>query len=384
MAFSDAIKYNQIKSMKGLPVGAIVPWSSDQSTIPTGWIVCNGATISNTRYPILFRVIGNVYGGTVGSTYRLPPLTNGLNGIVDVFRGHYTYFKGQEINALPGNQVNRPTSNTVSEDPFWSIVGFGNNGNTGNNTQTVWSSTIDVVGEQVARPTFPAIYDDITITDGTYSFTVTYSGTSLGANNMPTHTHGATTTEATSWRRNGGAASWCDGGAGTNDGICFFGCDSTSAWRVAANPNGATQVSRGDNQADLVSNFLFFDGLINLGGTGGGGNIQGVPSFGNGGRGESGATVYVGGNGICQGRMGCNGVLFTSLSNDAVNTSAPHFHGPNNYNLQGRYNVISPGLRDNISLNTVSINNTPGQNFCSITADTATPSLEMLYIIRAF
>lgn len=383
MAFADAIKYNRIRSMKGLPIGAIVPWASDQSTIPTGWIVCNGATISNTRYPILFSVIGNSYGGTVGSTYRLPPLSNGQAGIVDVFRGHYTYFKGGEINSLPGNEVNRPTSSSLSEDPFWSIVGFGTNGDTGNNSQTVWLSTIDVVGEQVGRPTFPALYDEMTITDGSYSFTVTYTGTALGANHMPPHTHGLSLDEATSWRRDGGRASWCTGD-GTAD-TCRVTCGTTSAWRVAANPNGATRVSRGNRQEDLRSNFLFFDGRIGLGGTGGGGNIRGVPRFDAGGRGESGATVYTDGNGVCQGAMGCgNDLLFTSLSNDAVDNSAEHFHGPNNFNMQGKYNVISPGLRNNISLNTVSINNSPGQNFCTINADTATPSLEMLYIIRAF
>jgi hypothetical protein len=385
MAFAEAIKYNRIRSMKGLPIGAIVPWASDQSTIPTGWILCNGATISNTRYPILFSVIGNSYGGTVGSTYRLPPLTSGQTGIVDVFRGHYIYFKGGEINSLPGNEVNLPTSTSKTDDPFWSIVGFGTNGDTGNNSQTVWLSTIDVVGEQEGRPTFPALYDDMEVTDGQYSFTVTYTGTALGANHMPPHTHGALTDDATSYRNDGGRASWCNGNGTAPGNLCRIRCDSTSAFRVAANPNNDTRVSRGNNQAHLRDNFLFFDARIGLGGTGGGGNIRGVPRFGAGGRGESGATVYVDGNGVCGGAMGCGGdLLFTSLSNDAINNSAPHFHGPNNYSLQGRYTVISPGLRDNISLNNVTINNAPGQNFCTINADTATPSLEMLYIIRAF
>lgn len=375
MAFADAIKYNRIRSMKGLPIGAILPWASDQSSIPTGWIVCNGATISNTRYPILFSVIGNSYGGTVGSTYRLPPLTNALSGIVDMFRGHYQYLKNRN------EQSSRPASASRADDPFWNIVGFGTNGDSGNNSQTVWLSTIDVVGVQNGRPTFPAIYDEITITDGSYSFTVSYTGTALGANNMPPHTHGVDA-ESSSWRRQGGSANECNGSA--FNATCRVTCESTTAFRVSANPNGATQVSRGNRQADLQSNFLFFDDRIGLGGTGGGGNIRGVPRFDSGGRGESGATVYTDGNGICSGAMGCNGVLFTSLSNDAVNNSAEHFHGPNNYSLQGRYNVISPGLRDNISLNNVTINNSPGQNFCTINADTATPSLEMLYIIRAF
>lgn len=395
MAFSDAIKYNRIRSMKGLPIGSIVPWSSDPSTIPTGWVSCNGATISNTRYPILFSIIGNAYGGTVGSTYRLPPLTSGLTGIVDVFRGHYNYLKRGQLDSLPnGNDAHKPTSSSLSNDPFWSIVGFGTNGDTGNNSQTVWSSTIDVVGQQNSNTvTFPAIYDDMEVRDGQYTFTVVYAGEALDDRHIPGHTHGDPTEDATSWRAAGGAVSGCDTGARwTNDDVCSWTCRADTVFRVAAQPNGATQVSVGNVSNHLQTNFTFFDGRIGLGADGGGGEIRGVPAFDAGGRGESGATVYVGGVGNVRGAMGAyqdrdgtgTNITFTSFSNDRINGGAPHFHGPSNYNLQGRYNVISPGLRDNISLNTVRINNTPGQNFCTITADTATPSLEMLYIIRAF
>ena len=76
--------------------------------------------------------------------------------------------------------------------------------------------------------------------------------------------------------------------------------------------------------------------------------------------------------------------MFTSKSHDDVASGAGHQHGPNNYTMEGKYQVISPGLRTNIALNTVRINNSPGQNFGTINVETATPSLEMLYIIRAF
>lgn len=387
MAFADAIKYNRIRSMKGLPIGAIVPWASDQSTIPTGWIVCNGATISNTRYPILFNIIGNTYGGTAGSTYRLPPLINGGPGIVDIFRGHYVYFKSQELNSLPGNEVNKPSSASLNDDPFWNIVGKGTNGDTGSNSQTFWISTLDLVGvEKSLSVQFQGIYDDITVSEGSYFFTVNYNGTSLGVENLPVHTHGDPSTDATSYERESGRASGCFG-TGRNS-TCNLKCDTTPAFRVAENPNVDVRVSRGNIQSHLVDNFLFFDSKIGLGGTGGGGGIQSVPrSTGptSGGRGEAGATVYVGGDGRCSGNMRCgNQVLFTSLSHSETIAGAEHFHGPNNYSLQGRYQVISPGLRRNISLNNVRINNSPGQNYGTISVDTSTPSLEMLYIIRAY
>lgn len=380
MAFADSIKYNRVRSMKGLPIGAILPWSSDQGNIPTGWVMCNGATISNTRYPLLFETIGNAYGGTAGSTYRLPPLTNSQKGIVDVFRGHYTHLKSSGV-------ANSPVSNSITEDPFWNIVATGD-GNQGSSSRDSWPSTIDLVGRINGAPQFVGVYDDIDVSDGNFSYTATWEETSLRDFHLNTHSHAYSGDDPVSYRRAGGRASWCTG-TRFDGAECFIACEGTSAWRVAANPNSATRVSRGNNQTHLRDNFLFFDARIGLGGTGGGGSIRGVPRFDGGGRGESGATVYIDGNGICGGEMSCGGdVLFTSLSNTegtgAGGAVAPHQHGTTTYNLLGRYQVLNPGVRTDISLNTVQINNDAGLNFGTITATTATPSLDMMYIIRAY
>ena len=40
----------------GGPIGSIVLWS--KSTIPTGWLECNGTTFNSTTYPDLFTVLG--------------------------------------------------------------------------------------------------------------------------------------------------------------------------------------------------------------------------------------------------------------------------------------------------------------------------------------
>lgn len=372
MAYADAIKYNAVRSMKGLPIGAIIPWSSDQSNIPVGWIVCNGATVATTRYPLLFDVIGNSYGGVDGSTFRIPPLTNSGKAVMDIFRGHYQHLKTN------GGAANAPTSATIAQDTFWTIVSNGN-GDEPSSTQTTYLSTIDVVGEITGTPTFQGIYDPITISDGDFSYVAVWAETRLRAQNMPAHSHSLSTNQSVSYRNTGGTASEC-GGSGTFDGICFFDCTSTSAFRVAQQPPNGTREAFANNATDLANNFNRTD-ETGITGTGGGGGVRASNAAG-----ESGSTVYIGGDGICQGDMDCTGVLFTSLSNreTTIGQVSPHEHGTVNYNLQGRYRVISPGLRSNIQLNTVSINNEPGRNFCTITADTTTPSLEMLYIIRAY
>jgi len=373
MAFADTIKYNRIRSMKGLPIGAIIPWASDQSTIPPGWIVCNGATISNTRYPILFKIIGNAYGGTIGSTYRLPPLTQGGPGIMDAFRGHYNHLKS-------AGDAHSPSSNsdTFDLDPFWNIIGRGTNGDTGSNSQTFWISTIDLVGQERSTTVqFQGIYDDITVDDGNYTFTATIAGESLGVNHLPEHSHADPSTDPTSYNREGSRASWCQGRRREPGGECLVNCTTTAAFRVSANPSVQVRVSRGDVPEDLDNNFQFPQGPFR--GTGGGGRVQTTNLFG-----ETNATVYSEGDGRCEGNMQCNGTLFTSRSHDEIIEGAEHFHGSNTYNLQGKFRVTSPGLRRDIALNTVRINNAPGQNFGTISVDTNTPSLEMLFIIRAY
>jgi hypothetical protein len=55
----------------GAPVGAILYYPS--ATIPVGWMICDGASISTTAFSLLFSKIGYTYGGS-GSLFRLPDL----------------------------------------------------------------------------------------------------------------------------------------------------------------------------------------------------------------------------------------------------------------------------------------------------------------------
>lgn len=373
MAFADVTQYNRVRSMKGLPVGAIIPWASDQGQIPTGWTPCNGATIPNTKYPILFRVIGNSYGGTAGSTFKLPPLMNGGPGIMDAFGGHYNYLKN-------AGDAHKPFSNSISDDPFWSIIGKGTNGDTGNNSQTFWISTLDLVGkEKSTSAKFQAIYDDMEVSEGSYFFTANYNSVELGVEHLPSHSHGDPSTESTSYTLEGSRASHC-GGQGWNF-TCKIGCDRTNAYRVSHTPGMHERRAFANNQTDLRANLGYgTDGRTGWTSRGGGGGFFPTTAYA-----LTIASVFRDGDGYCSGNMRCgNNILFTSKSHDTTFSGAPHVHGPNNYKMEGKYQVISPGLRTDIALNTVRINNSPGINFGTINVETATSSLEMSYIIRAF
>jgi microcystin-dependent protein len=57
----------------GVPTGAIQMWST--GTAPTGYLLCNGASVSTTTYATLFAVVGYTFGGSGGS-FSLPNYTN--------------------------------------------------------------------------------------------------------------------------------------------------------------------------------------------------------------------------------------------------------------------------------------------------------------------
>ena len=55
------------------PAGSILLYGG--SSAPTGWLICNGATLSTTTYGTLFAVVGYTYGGS-GGNFLLPSMTN--------------------------------------------------------------------------------------------------------------------------------------------------------------------------------------------------------------------------------------------------------------------------------------------------------------------
>jgi len=57
----------------GIPTATVVPWTD--SSVPTGFLECNGSAVSRSTYSALFAVIGTTYGAGNGSTtFNLPDL----------------------------------------------------------------------------------------------------------------------------------------------------------------------------------------------------------------------------------------------------------------------------------------------------------------------
>lgn len=62
---------NKLPVFESWPAGVIIPFAG--TSVPTGYLLCNGAAVSRTDYANLFAAIGTLYGAGDGSTtFNLP------------------------------------------------------------------------------------------------------------------------------------------------------------------------------------------------------------------------------------------------------------------------------------------------------------------------
>jgi len=81
MANYEATRYDfdgaNLTGIEGIPSGTIVPWSD--SSIPSGFLECNGSAVSRSTYATLFGIIGTTYGAGNGSTtFNVPDLQDNV------------------------------------------------------------------------------------------------------------------------------------------------------------------------------------------------------------------------------------------------------------------------------------------------------------------
>ena len=76
MSNYEATKYDytgaNLTGIEGIPTGCIIPWSD--TSIPTGFLECDGQSVSRTTYAALFAIISTTYGSADGSSFNVPDL----------------------------------------------------------------------------------------------------------------------------------------------------------------------------------------------------------------------------------------------------------------------------------------------------------------------
>lgn len=56
-----------------VPVGTVLPYAGDKDNVPKGWLLCTGASVKQSDYPDLYKVIGTYYGkGSASGEFNLP------------------------------------------------------------------------------------------------------------------------------------------------------------------------------------------------------------------------------------------------------------------------------------------------------------------------
>jgi microcystin-dependent protein len=81
MANYEATKYDfdgaNLTGIEGIPTATIVPWSD--SSVPTGFLECDGSAVSRSTYADLFAIVGTTYGSGDGSTtFNVPDLQDNV------------------------------------------------------------------------------------------------------------------------------------------------------------------------------------------------------------------------------------------------------------------------------------------------------------------
>ena len=373
---------NSKKAGKGIPIGTIIPWSGVLADVPAGWLPCNGnSTYDVEDYPQLYDVIGNTYGGTIGDTFKVPKLNDGTSGAMDIFRGHFYYLQGN------GNlEMDKPEKTLIGEDLFWQNVGGSFDGNGPGTTQTTYTSTIDVVGELIndspSNPGQPlgltARFEDLVVNEGIFTSVLVPAGRKLSDVHIPNHNHSqnvfSTIGDTTpAYELSGPNATDCGGSRYFDDGLCYLEAECDVNLVRPTTPN-----LRGTQMKDMAN-----AGIGNE--KRGGGNVQqcGFDDFCYDG---SQATGYSSGD-MYSHRNGTR-YFFSGLTpSEARRYEDITFHNHNDlqYEFTTRFiRVQSPGLVQDVRLNTVRINNQTGLNFGTMVFNTATPTLAMIYVIKAF
>jgi microcystin-dependent protein len=166
--------------MKALPPSALSNYSTSQSCIDAGIIPCDGRTINastSTQYQALYNVIGNIYGGTNNTDFKVPDLRTSKR---------YVYGANTGTPSLSGNTANSITHNhSVAAITTQTL---STNATAGNHTHSV---SYDMAGQSDGHGHYAVGQIPGITTGGPFTGALTKSdgsGTAAGASH--THSHG--------------------------------------------------------------------------------------------------------------------------------------------------------------------------------------------------
>ncbi len=80
--YDEANEFINTPSLWSVPIGTVLPWAGAASSLPSGWLICDGAAVSRTTYSDLHALLKDANGsnsypfgsGNGSSTFNVPDL----------------------------------------------------------------------------------------------------------------------------------------------------------------------------------------------------------------------------------------------------------------------------------------------------------------------
>lgn len=158
---TDAATVSQLAVITGFPSGAIIDFAG--STIPSGWLLCGGQSLTRSAYPDLFAALGTAYGSASSTTFSLPDLRGRVTAGRDFTSGTTADRltstmtpNGTSLGAVGGTQTHTLTE---AQMPAHTHTVTGTTNTTGAHTHTVVEALFEFT-----RGT--GVNDGATVTDG--------------------------------------------------------------------------------------------------------------------------------------------------------------------------------------------------------------------------
>ena len=181
--------YNRIKASKASPIGTIMPWSGSTSesilspdAIPRGWIVCNGSQLRAKDYPLLAQVLGNLYGPVVESGQPFVGISNSYPTYQDSDVFNLPILNQQVPIDLEGNLLTGEALNVLGQ--YISLNGFE-----GNQPVSNVLSYIDAQFSSSVEAELSGKIKGISLEPPSYFDTIRTIPRKLGVEHTAAHTH---------------------------------------------------------------------------------------------------------------------------------------------------------------------------------------------------
>lgn len=170
---------------QALPVGSLIPVAFNPGgSPPTGWLKCNGASVSRTTYSALYSAISTTYGSVDGNTFNLPDLRGCvLRGWTD----GSSYDSGRVYGSTQDDQNKSHNHDGATGGQSADHTHSGTTSWNGDHTHAAAARDGDIDGTAFAHsgPSGPA-FTIYTAGAGGHNHTITTGGASVG------HTHSIT------------------------------------------------------------------------------------------------------------------------------------------------------------------------------------------------